>query len=218
MVFAGFSSPPSTINHLATVPLAASSTAVGSDAITGNWAVGAAVLADEVQSEKTAGEPEHSRQEGEGNVGLPLVTGALLGDAGPVEGGAAVEWADELLVVRDALKIWWKGVGMGTYVDEEAESNNPGHEEEEINWPVDESGREWEEPQQRKEDGEAGDDLGVDHALLLALADGVAALLKILASDACDNCSEGQLKLKLVDVVVQQMMSGCDACGGEVGK
>lgn len=84
--------------------------------------------------------------------------------------------------------IWGK-----TYIDEKAESNNPGNEEKEINWPVDESSCEWEEPQQREEDGKAGDDLGVDEALLLALAHGVAALVEVLASDACDNCGEGQL-------------------------
>ena len=83
--------------HLvASVPLAASSTAVGLDSITGNRAVGAAVLADEVQPQKTAGEPEHGGEEGEGDIGLPLVACALLGDAGPVESGAAVKWADEL--------------------------------------------------------------------------------------------------------------------------
>lgn len=55
------------------------------------------MLADEVQAQETADEPEDGGEEGERDVGLPLVAGALLGDAGPVEGGAAVEWADPLL-------------------------------------------------------------------------------------------------------------------------
>lgn len=126
-----------------------------------------------------------------------------------------------LLVSREAqiefLFIWGK-----TYIDEEAESDDPGNEEEEINWPVDESSREWEEPQQREENGNAGDNLGVDEALLLTLAHGVAALVEVLASDACDNCGEGQLKLKLViccggcatnDVTETRGRRGC-----EVGK
>lgn len=54
------------------------------------------MLADKVQSQETAGQPEHGGQEGERDVGLPLVAGALLSDAAPVESGAAVEWADEL--------------------------------------------------------------------------------------------------------------------------
>ena len=83
---------------------------------------------------------------------------------------------------------------------------------------MDESSRERQKPQQREEDGKAGDDLGVDETLLLALTHSVTALVEVLASDACDNCCEGQLKLRLVNAVVQQMMSGCDAYGGEVGK
>lgn len=66
---------------------------------------------------------------------------------------------------------------------------------------MDESSREWQEPQQREEDGKGGDDLGVDETLLLALAHGVAALVKVLASDACDNCGEGQLGLRLVNLL-----------------
>lgn len=107
-----------------------------------------------------------------------------------------------------------------TYIDEEAERNNPGSEEEEINWPVDESSREWEEPQQREEDGNTGDDLGVDETLLITLAHGVAALVEVLASEACDNCGEGQLGLRLVNAVVgvtEDVTGGrCDR--GEVGK
>ena len=80
---------------MASVPLAAGSRAIGLDSITGDSAR-AAVLADEVQSEQAAGEPEDGGEEGECHVGLPLVAGALVGDAGPVEGRAAVEWADEL--------------------------------------------------------------------------------------------------------------------------
>lgn len=86
------------------------------------------------------------------------------------------------------------------YVNQEAEGNDPGNEEEEVNWPVDEGSSEWEEPQEGEEDGDAGDDLGVDHALLLRLADSVAALVKVLSSDSGDNCGEGQLKSNSVYV------------------
>lgn len=55
------------------------------------------MLADEVETEKTGGQPEYGREEGEGHVGFPLVAGTLVGYAAPVEGGAAVEWADELV-------------------------------------------------------------------------------------------------------------------------
>lgn len=87
-----------------------------------------------------------------------------------------------------------------TYVDQEAKGNDPGNKEEEINWPVDEGSSEWEEPQEGQEDGDASDDLGVDHALLLRLADSVAALVEVLSGDSGDNCGEGQLKSKSVCV------------------
>ena len=66
---------------------------------------------------------------------------------------------------------------------------------------MDEGGGEWEEPQERKKDGETSDDLGIDHALLLALADGVAGLVKVLSSDTGDNGGKGQLVLKSVIAV-----------------
>lgn len=63
------------------------------------------MLADEIETEKTRGEPEHGRQEGECDVGLPLVAGALVGYAAPVKGGAAVEWADELPSLSDTISV-----------------------------------------------------------------------------------------------------------------
>lgn len=55
------------------------------------------MLADEVETEKTRSQPENGGEEGEGHVGFPLVAGSLVGYTAPVEGGAAVEWADELV-------------------------------------------------------------------------------------------------------------------------
>lgn len=65
------------------------------------------VLAHEPYSHKCADEPKDCRKEGEGDVGLPLLTSAILCDVAPVEDAAAVKRADELspkLIMRKSYR------------------------------------------------------------------------------------------------------------------
>ncbi len=57
--------------HLVTsVPLSACAGGIWAcDPVSGDWAAGAAVLADEVEAEESGGEPEDGREEGERNYG-----------------------------------------------------------------------------------------------------------------------------------------------------
>lgn len=54
------------------------------------------MLAHEPYSHKCADQPKDGRQEREGDVGLPLLTSAILCDVAPVEDAAAVKRADKL--------------------------------------------------------------------------------------------------------------------------
>ncbi len=96
--------------------------------------------------EKTASEPEEGRQEGKGDGRLPTLTGALLGDVAPREDAPAVERTDE--------------------VDEQAEGDHPEHEQDEVGDVVQKAGGGRDEPEERHEDGDGGDDLRVEEAAL----------------------------------------------------
>ncbi len=93
-----------------------------------------------------AGEPEHGRQEGEGDSGLPPLTRALLGNIAPSPDATAPEGTDE--------------------VHEQTEGNHPQDEQDQVDDVVDHGGGEGNEPDQGEEHGEAGHDFGIDKALL----------------------------------------------------
>ena len=91
------------------------------------------VLAHEPYSHKCADEPKDSRQEGEGDVGLPLLTSAILRDVAPVEDAAAVQRTDELFLKLAMRKLYRV---LCTYVDEQTEGGNPETEENDVDRPV----------------------------------------------------------------------------------
>lgn len=64
------------------------------------------MLAHEPYSHKCADEPKDGRQEREGDVGLPLLTSAILCDVAPVEDAAAVKRADELFPKLATRKLY----------------------------------------------------------------------------------------------------------------
>jgi len=126
------------------------------------------------ETKNTTGEPENRREESEGDVSLPLLAGALLSDITPVEDRAAIQRADK--------------------VNHEAESNNPCSEEKEVNWPVDETASEGEEPEEGKKNGDGSNDFGVDEAGLGKVA--IALILdgmEILSGEAGHHSCKSEL-------------------------
>lgn len=87
---------------------------------------------------------------------------------------------------------------MKTYVDEQTKRDEPADGHKDVKRPVHKGGRQRDEPQQRHEDGEAGDDLGVDEA---AEAVGVpAGAGEDPARDARDDGGEDELRRPEDDV------------------
>ena len=116
--------------------------------------------------EKRAGKPEHGRQEGKSNGGLPSLTRALLGDVAPRKDAAALERPDE--------------------VDEQAEGDHPEHEHQEVDHMVDDVGVEGNEPEEGQKHSKPSDDFSVDEALVVPGA-GVVDAMEI----ATDQASHG---------------------------
>lgn len=126
------------------------------------------------EAKNTTGEPENRREESEGDVSLPLLTGALLSDIAPGEDRAAIQRADK--------------------INHEAESNNPCSEEKEVNWPVDETASEGEKPEKGEKNGDCSNDFSVDEAGLGKVA--IALVLdgmEILSSEAGHHSCKGEL-------------------------
>lgn len=123
-------------------------------------------------AQKGRDEPADGRQEREGLIGLP---------------GAAV-------VAAEAESAPVKGVAAAAAepVHEQAEDGEPGERDDEINGPVDEAAGEGEQPEERQQDGDAGDHLGVDES-----AQGPGRLppagVQVVSSDTCDDGRKGQL-------------------------
>jgi len=165
------------IGHLdagASVPAAAADGSVVASLVVVDNGVAAAGTAGNPDAKDGAGEPEDGGEEAECDVGLPAVAGALVGDVGPVEDGAALKRTDEC--------------------NEEAEGDEPADGEEEVDGPVDEGAAEGEEPEESEEHGESSDGFGVDET---ALGPGVVAQLLVLveplACETSDGCSKGEL-------------------------
>lgn len=117
-------------------------------------------------------EPADGRQESKGLVGLEgAAVVAAQADAAPVEGVAAA---------------------AAEPVHEQAEDGEPGERDDEVDGPVDEAAGEGEQPEERQQDGNAGDDLGVDEP-----AQGPGRLpsagVQVVSGDTCDDGSKGQL-------------------------
>lgn len=91
------------------------------------------------------GKPEDRAQEGERLARLPSVAYTTPGDPCPVEDAAVA-------------------VGAVREVDKEAEDREPGGAQDEVGGPVNEATGEWQQPDDREEDGEACDHFGVDEA------------------------------------------------------
>lgn len=126
-----------------------------------------------MQAQQGRDEPAQRRQEHEGLVGAPgAAVAAAEAQAGPVEDVAAA--------------------GPAELVDEQAEGDEPADGEGEVGGPVDEAGGEGEQPEQGEEEGEAGDDLGVDEAA--ELPGGLVGVVEVVAGDACDDGPEDELE------------------------
>lgn len=131
------------------------------------------VLADPAQAQQGRDEPADGGQEGKGLVGAPgAAAGAAEAQAAPVEGAAAADAAE--------------------LVDEQAERGEPAGRQDEVGGPVGEAAREGEQPQQREQDGQAGDDLGVDEAR--EVPRGVVRVVEVVARDAGDDGGEDELR------------------------
>lgn len=101
-------------------------------------------LTDPVQAQQRRDQPANSAQKRKSLIRLPgPAVGTTEAQARPVKGAATA-----------AIEP----------VDEQTERDEPGDGEDEIGGPVDEAPREREEPNDGEEDGEAGDDFGVDEA------------------------------------------------------
>lgn len=101
-------------------------------------------LAHPVQTQQRRDQPANSAQERKRLIRLPRPTvGTTEAQVRPVKGAAtaAVE-----------------------PVDEQTERDEPGDGEDEVGGPVDEASGKGKEPDDGEEDGEAGDDFGVDEA------------------------------------------------------
>lgn len=102
------------------------------------------VAADPVDANQCRDEPADGGQEGKGLVSLPrAAVVAPQADAAPVKGAAAA---------------------AAEPVDQQAEDGEPGERDDEVDRPVDEATGEGEQPEEGQQDGEAGDDLGIDEA------------------------------------------------------
>ena len=122
--------------------------------------------------EKSASKPENATQERKRNSGLPALTGPLVRDVTPSPDTATAHGSDE--------------------VDEKTEGSHPSGEEDKIDGPVDEPASKGDEPDEGEEQGDTGDDLGVDEALLgpgVGLVEG----MEVLAYDASDHLHIRQL-------------------------
>jgi hypothetical protein len=153
------------------------------------------VSVDEPESNEATCQPEDGRQEGERDIGLPFLAGALLCDIAPIEDAAAVERTDELFFMLEAAENkGYDTLVASAYIDQKTESNDPSNEQEEIHRPVDESSRERKEPEQCKQYGQTCDDFGVDEARSGpgALAPGV---VEIFAGQTSYDGCEGELDL-----------------------
>lgn len=128
-------------------------------------------LANPVQTQQRRHEPANGAQKRESLIRLPGATvGAAEAQAGPVKGAAtaAVE-----------------------PVDEQAKGDEPGDGEDEVGGPVDEAAGKGEEPDDGEEDGETGDDFGVDEAAEVPA--GIVGLVEVVACDTGDDGGKDQL-------------------------
>jgi len=98
----------------------------------------------DVDAKHSTSEPEAGAKEGKGLSCLPLVAGAGVLEAAPVEGATAA--------------------GLVQPVDEGAEHAEPGGRQDEVHWVVHEGRGEGEQPDQSEEDGERRHHDGVDLA------------------------------------------------------
>ncbi|KAH8156743.1 hypothetical protein CIB48_g11506 [Xylaria polymorpha] len=115
-------------------------------------------------------EPADSRQERKGHDSFPIAA----------------------LVASDDMKIIpvENGAARST---KETEGGEPNDRDEEVDGPVGKGPRKGDQPDKRKENGNAGDNLGVDETAL-APARGMTNLMEVVAIDACDNGRKRQLR------------------------
>lgn len=131
------------------------------------------MAANPIEAEHGRDEPADGGQEGEGLVGLEgAAVVAAEADAAPVEGvtAAAVE-----------------------PVHHQAEGGEPAGRDDEVDGPVDEAAGEGEQPEEGEQDGQPGDDLGVDEA-----AQGPGRLsfvgVQVVSGYTCDDARKDQLQ------------------------
>lgn len=130
------------------------------------------MFTDPVHSQQRRDEPADGTKEGESLVRLPGATvGATEAQTGPIKGAATA-----------AVKP----------VDEQTKGDEPGDGEDEVGRPVDEAAGKGEEPDDGEEDGQAGDDFGVDEAAECP-AGLVVGLVEVVACDTRDNGGKHQL-------------------------
>lgn len=86
--------------------------------------------------------------------------------------------------------------GVAEVVDEEAERGEPAGGQHQVHGPVDKAAGEGEQPEEGEQEGQGGDDLGIDEAGELPRRLGVVCLVEVMTGDTCDNRGEDQLEAK----------------------
>lgn len=127
-----------------TVPSAAASSSVR--VLDGLVAGTTASLADNPEAENSRNQEEDGGQEGESHVGLVLSALVASSDVAPSPDAAA-----RVVTVE---------------VSQEGKGDDPEDEEDQVDWPFCERGKEWEEEEEGKEDGDCGNDNGVNVSLV----------------------------------------------------
>lgn len=133
---------------------------------------GRGTAAHPVDAQQRRYQPANSGQERKRLIGLPgAAVGAAQAESAPVERVAAA---------------------VAEPVDQETKGNEPADGDDEVGRPVNEGPREGEQPDDRQQDGQGRDDLGVDEA-----AEGPRGLVvlgvEIMACDASDDGCEDEL-------------------------
>lgn len=125
-----------------------------------------------MQTKQRRHEPANGTQKRKSLIRLPGSTvGAAEAQARPVKGAATA-----------AIEP----------VDEQAKRDEPGDGEDEVGGPVDEAAGKGEEPDDGEEDGQAGDDFGVDEAAEVPA--GFVGLVEVVACDTGDDGRKDQLR------------------------
>ena len=158
---------------------------------------GSPVAADPVDAQDGRDQPQDGTEEGERLVGLP---------------GRAVVVAE-----TDVAPVEGATTGVAEPVDDQAEGDEPADRDDEVSWPVNEAAAEGEQPDDGQEDGQAGDDLGVDEATQLP-GRGTLGIVQVLAGEASDDGCEGQLWMESVhclDIISFKYKGHLPPQGGE---